>query len=162
MTIQPLFVAFAVLIMIFLCVIVPVILYMRQVAMLHDIQAIQDKLDSIKADYKTFLRAEAELTKEVVARKADINTLELSINGVSESLRSLSNKISSRLRTERKNAKVEEVSEIESEDDDAKLGPRELPLSGFDSGRQPNGNIPGTTQEDFLGELVPYGMEFFE
>lgn len=120
------FVAF----LVFVCAfIVPVLLYIRQVAMKGDITDATHKVELMNKDYSRILEENATLTRGIADVNGKLSAADIRAISTEETIRALANKWNSRERVERKRQR-EEPAEKEVEPTLEEMDPQmELPFA---------------------------------
>lgn len=106
-----------VLVAIFLCIIIPGLLFLRQIAMKRDIESLLDKVSVAIREYATFCGESQALNKKVTDVQAELHAAKTRDISTQETITKLSNKINSRVRAERKLAAELEDREEEEQDE---------------------------------------------
>ena len=107
MSISPYLLVFVAFIVFVCAFIVPVLLYIRQVAMKGDITDATHKVELMNKDYARILEENATLTRAIADVNGKLSAAEIRAISTEETIRALANKWNSRERVERKRQKEE-------------------------------------------------------
>jgi uncharacterized protein YoxC len=115
MVINAAVIVFVVILSIIPALVVAVVLYLRQETVQGDVERMKIKVDTMYRDTNNLLSEYQSLTNKIIENQSETHGLKLRIENVDESFTSLSNKWSSRERTERKERKQEKIDVEETE-----------------------------------------------
>lgn len=135
MVIGPLYLVFAALIAVFLCILVPTLLYLRQNAMRIDVDTANTKVSRALQEYATFCEEAQKLVKKISDAEAELHAAKTRDISTQETITKLSNKINSRVRAERK--REQEVSDNGEEENIPGAEQQTIPFD-FQSYNQPD------------------------
>lgn len=94
---------------IFLCIVIPALLYLRQMSMKSDIAILMDKIIVVSREYTKIAEQYEKIYGKVADVEAEQHAAKTRDLSTQETIRALSNKINSRVRAERKAALQTEV-----------------------------------------------------